>query len=136
MAQSDGGGFAEVNSFFEGTWKMDGKETFEKWEVSGDKGLKGTGYKLKEGEKKVSETLEIKSIDGNIFYIATVPNQNNGAGIKFKMTGTDKSEYVFENAAHDFPKKIIYKKLSPTEMFVQVLGDGGKGFSFKMTMIE
>ncbi|NJM53120.1 MAG: hypothetical protein HC846_06840 [Blastocatellia bacterium] len=31
---------------------------------------------------------------------------------------------------------MFYKKLSETEMFVQVLGDGGKGFSFKMAKTQ
>lgn len=119
-------------SFFAGTWKMEGKESYEKWEKSGDSVFKGKSYKVKDGKESISETLEIKSIDGKIYYLATVLNQNNGATIKFALTSAKDNEFIFENPEHDFPKKLIYKKMSETEMFVRVLGDGGKGFSFKM----
>ena len=119
-------------NFFAGVWKTEGKENFEKWEKSGDSILKGKAYKVRNGKESVSETLEIKNIDGKLYYLATVPNQNNGATVKFALTGSKDNEFVFENPEHDFPKKLVYKKLSETEMFVQVLGAEGKGFSFKM----
>jgi uncharacterized protein YciI len=42
------------------------------------------------------------------------------------------STFTFENPNHDFPKKIIYQKLSDTEIFVQVSGDKQKVFAYKM----
>jgi hypothetical protein len=126
----------EISNFLAGTWKMEGKESFEQWEKSGESALKGRSFKIKDGKENVSETLEIKNIDGKIYYLATVPDQNNGATISFVLTAAKDNEFIFENAEHDFPKKLIYQKVSETELFVQVLGDGGKGFSFKMTKVD
>lgn len=81
---------------------------------------------------KVSEYLEIKKHDNHIVYTASVVNQNQGKAIDFKLTKTD-STFTFENPNHDFPKKIVYQKLSDTEIFVQVSDENNKGFLYKMT---
>lgn len=120
----------QITNLFAGTWKTEGKENYEKWEKT-DSAFKGKGYNIKNNQEKITEYFEIKNINGKIYYMATVPNQNNGATVKFVLTKWDNDEFVFENPEHDFPKKIIYKKLSDREMFVQVLGQGNKGFSFK-----
>ncbi len=135
FSQSEKVSMNAVQNFFGGTWKVEGRETYERWEVSGES-LVGRGYKIKDGAEKLSENLEIKCIEGKIYYLATVPDQNDGKTVRFALTSSSESEFTFENPEHDFPKKLIYKKNSPTEMFVQVLGEGGKGFSFKMIKIN
>ncbi len=47
--------------------------------------------------------------------------------------GQQKPAYVLYNAEG---KKVSYKKLSSTEVFVQVLGGNNSGFSFKMTKVK
>jgi hypothetical protein len=121
--------------FFAGTWKVEGKETYEMWELSGDS-LIGKGYKVNDGAEKISETLAIKSIDREFNDLTSVLDQNDGKTVKFKMTGFAKDEFTFENPEHDFPKKLFYRKNSPTELFMQVLGDDGKGFSLKMIKVK
>lgn len=123
---------SDVQDFFAGKWKIDGKDSYEHWEISAEI-LTGRGYKIIDGAEKLSENLEIKIVDGKICYLATVPDQNEGKTVRFELTRFSKNEMIFENPAHDFPKKLIYQKDSPTEMFVQVLGTGDKGFSFRMT---
>jgi len=122
----------ESFGFLEGTWKVENKETYEEWSWISESQLKGTGYKIIDGEREISEYLEISENDNSITYTATVPNQNNGQGVDFKLNRPTADEYSFENLNHDFPKKIIYKKLNDEEVFVRVLGEGDKGFSFKM----
>lgn len=117
--------------FLVGTWKIEGKETYESWKKVGDK-LKGESYKMKEGQKYVSETLEIKPKEEKIIYTATVLNQNEGKAIPFTLNMSINELYSFENLTHDFPNKIQYKILSDTELQLSVLGKDGKGFSYKM----
>lgn len=135
FSQTDKVSMKSVQNFFGGTWKVDGKKTFEKWEVAGDS-LLGKGYKIKDGAEELSENLEIKCLEGKLYYLATVPDQNDGKTVGFALTSSSENEMTFENPEHDFPKKLIFKKESPTEMFVQVSGEGGKGFSFKMIKIN
>jgi len=116
--------------FLVGTWKMEGKEQYEYWEKNQKNGLVGNSYKLVDNQKSISETLRIKSVRNQLIYGATVPNQNDGKTIEF-ILNPDNSEYLsFENANHDFPKKIQYKKISADSIKVSVLGENDEGFSY------
>jgi hypothetical protein len=119
-------------SFLEGTWKTENKETYEVWKKNTDGTLEGQGYKMKAGEKVISEYLSLKMIDGNLTYLARVPNQNNGQTIPFVLNKTVTDQLSFENLSHDFPKKIQYKVINAQTVAVSVLGEGDKGFKFRM----
>jgi serine/threonine protein kinase len=54
------------------------------------------------------DEIEIKIIDNETFYCPAVVDQNDGESVLFKLTSTDPTKLVFENAQHDFPKKICY----------------------------
>ena len=117
--------------FLTGTWKIEGRESYESWKKEGDR-LIGEAYQTKEGQKKISETLEIKIDTGRVIYTATVLNQNQGKGIPFTLNPAEKELYSFENPEHDFPNKIQYKVVTDKELKVSVLGKDGKGFSYTM----
>lgn len=118
--------------FFTGTWKVENKESYETWRINDDGSLEGFSYKIKAGEKQVTESLTIKEHKDHILYTAKVPNQNNGQPVDFKWNKAVKDKFSFENEAHDFPKKVQYTKLNDTTLFVSVLGDHDKGFSYKL----
>jgi len=129
FAQSD------FPAFLQGTWKMENKEVYEHWDQLGNLKLKGISYKIKEGKVMVSEYLEITQENDEIIYTATVPNQNNGVGVDFKLSKMD-SAFTFENPDHDFPKKIVYQKLNETEVYVQVTDGKQKGFAYKIRKLH
>jgi len=79
--------------------------------------------------------IEIQKHRRKDFLSGNRAKSNNGATVKFALTTFKDNEFVFENPEHDFPKKIVCKKVSATEMFAQVLGEGGKGYSFKMVKL-
>lgn len=117
-------------SFLEGTWKIENKDTYEKW-IKVDNRFVGHSFKMVEGQKIILETLTISKIDGKITYHALVPDQNNGNAIPFTLnTGLKANILSFENPEHDFPKKIQYKKIDAAKIHVSVLGEDGKGFSY------
>jgi len=126
--------YAQSNftDFFEGIWKMENKDIYEHWDILNKNSLKGFSYTLKNGQIAVIEYLDITQIDIEIIYTAAVLNQNQDKGISFKLTKSD-STFTFENPDHNFPKKIVYQKLSDSEMFVEVSDGMQKGFSYKMT---
>ncbi|AOW21079.1 DUF6265 family protein [Urechidicola croceus] len=117
--------------FLIGKWKMENKESYESWEKKEDK-YSGQSYKFKNGEKVISENIELKIVENQIIYTPTVFDQNNGKGIPFKLNSSDQDLFSFENLEHDFPKKIQYRILSDDELYVSVLGENDKGFSFKL----
>jgi len=126
----------ESLNFLEGVWKMEDKEVYEVWNLIADNHLKGQSYKITYGIKQITETLEIKNTNNQFIYTATVVGQNDGKGIDFQLNKIDKDTYAFENPKHDFPQKIVYQKLNEEEVFVQVLGEGDKGSSYKMKRSE
>lgn len=118
-----------ISNFLQGTWKIENRESYEYWGKLDDSSFNGFSYQLKNGEMKVSEFLEISYLDDKIIYRARVVNQNQGRGIPFSLTASD-SAYIFENPAHDFPKKIVYHPINQTKVKVTVSDDGKKGFSY------
>lgn len=122
---------SDMPLFLQGTWKIEEKESYEHWDRLGDNRLKGFSYSLENGEMLVSEYLDIVRQGNRIMYIATVPGQNQDKSINFTLKRTD-SIYSFENPAHDFPKKVVYKLLSDTVVWVRVSDGKQKGFSYKM----
>ena len=117
--------------FLVGTWKMEGKEYYEFWEKL-DHILKGKSYKMVDGQKIVTEIIELKSEGDRIIYTPTVFDQNEGKPIQFILLKLDKNVFSFENSDHDFPKKIQYTVVSENELFISVLGENDKGFSYKL----
>ncbi len=129
--------FSETNkkndfSFLEGTWKVEFKENYETWERVNDKELKGKSYTLKNQKKIIAEFLELKENEGKTVYTAVVMNQNDGKPVDFVLNKDVKGKFSFENLTHDFPKKIQYTLLDEKTLFVEVLGENDKGFSYRM----
>ncbi len=117
--------------FLIGTWKKEGKESYESWVKKDDK-FQGQSYKIKDGQKFVSENIEVTLVGDQIMYTPTVFNQNDGKGIPFTLKSLEENLFSFENPKHDFPKKIQYKILNSNELYVSVLGEKDKGFSYKL----
>lgn len=117
--------------FLQGTWKIENKEEYEHWDKLNENSLKGFSYKLKDGKLLVAEYLDITKVNQEVIYTATVLNQNQGKGIQFILSKAD-SSYTFENLHHDFPKRIVYKRLNDTEIHVQVSDGKQKGFTYKL----
>ena len=65
---------------------------------------------------------------------ARVPDQNEGEAVVFILASDPSvnNEWMFINDKHDFPKRILYKKISDNEWFADVRGDDNKGFSIKL----
>ncbi|MDJ0645730.1 MAG: DUF6265 family protein [Flavobacteriaceae bacterium] len=117
--------------FLIGNWKIEGKESYESWKKESNK-LVGEVFKIKNGKKVLSETIEIKIVENQIIYAPTVFDQNEGKAIPFKLILPENNLFSFENPEHDFPKKIQYKILSKDELYISVLGQNDKGFSYKL----
>lgn len=124
-------GIAELQ-FLEGTWKVENKKDYETWKKAGDTILEGCSYKIRDEKKITIEYLTIRKVGNKTIYTAKVVNQNGGQPVDFPLNKDVKDKVSFENPNHDFPKKIQYKRIDKTTLFVEVLGEGDKGFSYKM----
>lgn len=114
----------EKFSWLTGTWKnqSSARNAFESWEKEDKQAMVGRGYTVEGGDTTVSEMLQLEEKDGDIFYIATVP-QNPGP-VYFKLVKMDEGEFVFENPEHDFPNRIIYMRQGEDSLHVRIEGMG------------
>jgi len=115
--------------FLKGEWKAEGKETYEFWMLNKNGNLRGNTYDIINGQKEI---LGLKLKNNKIVYQATVPDQNEGKIVSFTLNTNVKNCFSFENAQHDFPKKIQYEKISENEILIRIMGDKEEGFSYKL----
>jgi uncharacterized protein YciI len=116
--------------FLSGTWKVSGKDNYEHWNATNGPTLRGVGYSMKNGLPSITEYLEIRKEGSTVFLIATVPNQNNGESIRFKLT-QDGAKFSFENPDHDFPKKIVYDRLDQDNLQVSLSGKAAMTYTLE-----
>lgn len=104
-----------------GTWvyKAARQETYERW-VADDTGLTGLAFHIDRGDTVVSEELQIVMRGPVVYYVAH-PRQNDAPTL-FALTESDSVVAVFENADHDFPKRIIYTHRQPDSMMATIEG--------------
>lgn len=88
--------------------EQNGQIIYESWVKTNDQLLSGKSFFVENNDTNILETIEIKIIDNETFYCPAVVDQNDGESVLFKLTSTDPTKLVFENAQHDFPKKICY----------------------------
>jgi len=75
------------------------------------------------------EFLRIEQRGNDLFYVAN-PNANCPQ-TDFKLTRLSGQEVIFENPAHDYPKRVIYRKNSDGSLVASIdAGEGTKSQSF------
>jgi len=105
----------------------------EAWEKINDEYMTGEGLFIMKDNSSVIELLTIFIKDGALYYAALVPNQNGGEEIIFIDTMNHPDSLVFENALHDYPKKIIYHKEEAGTVAVYIYGANEDDFQ-KITL--
>jgi hypothetical protein len=112
----------------EGVWFMptDRGDRLEIWKVEDDSTMVGRSVRIKQedGDTVTLETLRLTRRDTNIIYSAVVRGQNSNKPVDFELTEAYSDEFLFENPAHDDPKKIKYILLGNREL--QVTTEGKK----------
>ena len=124
--------------FMSGCWEV--KEgpmlTEEQWSKPAGDTLLGTSRITKTGKIVFSEFMRIEKVDGGYAYRARIlPGQ---PGTLFKMIRATETEVVFENPTHDFPQRIIYRKIDGG-LFARIEGvENGKprAVDFPMTAVS
>jgi hypothetical protein len=108
--------FSELK-WLEGEWISESKNGIltEKWRKVNNQLLVGNSYFINNLDTVYQEQIKIEKIRENdienIYYQATVSNQNMGLPIRFKLISKLNSDTLrFENKHHDFPQYIIYQK--------------------------
>lgn len=111
-------------------------ELTERWKQENDSVYLGESYFVINGKDTVfAETVRLEEASGKLTYTVTVPGQNNGQPVPFKMTSATDSQLVFENPQHDFPSKIVYNKITADSIMAEISGmEKGKPASQQFAM--
>jgi len=126
-----------------GTWEMrrsTGGTRLEIWTAHNEESIAGKGLMINDTDTTILEQIELTYRDNEFYYIATIPDQNNGNPIEFRLVKTEGRIFTFENPGHDFPQRIIYQ-FKPMEeqadndiaidsLLVRVEGLDGNGIDY------
>ncbi|MBY8961679.1 hypothetical protein KJK34_02820 [Flavobacterium sp. D11R37] len=95
----------------------------EIWEKLNDSVFAGQAFVINEENDTIFfEHIRLEETKGEVFYIVTVPDQNDGQAVPFKMTAINDSLIVFENPEHDYPQKIAYRKVNADSLIAEISG--------------
>ncbi|MFN8010681.1 MAG: DUF6265 family protein [Holophagaceae bacterium] len=127
----------EALAWMAGAWRTTGPVTFEEHWMAPRGGLMvGMGRTVAKGRAVAFEFLRIETKEGRTAYLASPGGR---PATRFELTRATADEAVFENLAHDFPKRIIYRRLPDGGLFARVEGDGTekeKPLEFRYTRLE
>ena len=100
----------EELSWLAGCWRSEGDnpQITEQWMKPGGKTMLGMSRTIADGKTREFEFSRIvQEENGEIFFVANPSGQNEA---RFKLTIVSSQEARFENPAHDFPQRIIYRR--------------------------
>lgn len=72
------------------------------------------------------EALRLVAMAGHVFYVAKVAH--NEYPVAFRLVDCDVDRLVFANPAHDFPRRIEYRRTGPDAFDAHVSDGATKGF--------
>ena len=116
-----------------GCWVSDdGKERTEEFWFKPAGSMIGMSRTIAGGKTVFIEYCQIAEARGEINY--TVSLGMGARPVSFKLIKSSDSEAVFENPAHDFPQRIIYRLESKDSLFARIEGKEkgvSKGMDFR-----
>ncbi len=101
----------------------DGFILFEDWKPLNSNSLIGRSYRIDHADTIILETMTLKYIDTDLYYIPTVIDQNEGKAVKFKLISNANDLYIFENKLHDFPQRINYQFIGNDSISASIEGE-------------
>jgi hypothetical protein len=118
-----------------GDWTAAGSKSVfhESWAAAGPQTFEGAGVEraVADGAVKGAESLRLVEMAGGVFYVAKVTH--NELPVAFRLTSCSDSRYVFENPAHDFPRRLEYRRGDDGRLTVAVSDGADRGFALDFT---
>lgn len=95
----------------------------ESWEEENDSVYAGKSFFITAAKDTTfAEYIQLTEDDGKLKYIVSVKGQNGEEPVAFTLTQASDRQLVFENPQHDFPDKIIYRKISADSVVAEISG--------------
>jgi hypothetical protein len=114
-------------SWLVGEWenKMPEGDLTETWKKLNDSTYTAKTFFIKGKDTLHSEDIVLIQKGNHLLYVPTVKGQNDNKPVEFKMIEMEdgkENEFQFENPAHDYPQKIVYKKVNDTSLIATISG--------------
>ena len=128
----------EQLAWLAGCWSAEGGEpgTVEHWLPLAGGTLIGVSRTVKGGKTIAHEFMQVRRSDaGQIVFIALPSGQSETT---FVLKSLDTGSVTFENPAHDFPQRVIYRRTSPDRIVGRIDGVRGgnlQGIDFPLRRI-
>jgi len=109
----------------QGAWGLSTKRggiLHEVWQIQNMQYLQSKSFIVRDKDTIPQESVQLRYQDGRITYTSTVPNQNAGQAVTFTLVSHAGGEYIFENKAHDFPQRIVYRVPADSTLDVYIEG--------------
>jgi hypothetical protein len=94
----------------------------ELWMAPGGGVMLGLGRTVRDGKLREYEFVRIVEADGSLAYVAEPSGQ---AKATFPLKSLTAGEAVFEDPTHDFPQRVIYRRVGPDAMTGRIEGQIG-----------
>lgn len=105
----------------------------ESWTTAKGGTMIGVGRTIRDGKMTAYEMIVLREQGDRLAYQAHPSGQPSAT---FLSTRISPSELVFENPAHDFPRKITYRRVGADSIVARVEGPGPndttRGFDIRM----
>jgi Domain of unknown function (DUF6265) len=100
-------------AFIAGCWRSErgGRTVDEQWMAPAGSSMLGMSRTVAGGKTSEYEFLQIQQRSDGLYYVAKPSGQ---AEASFKLVKHAPGELVFENPAHDFPQRILYRRTGDT----------------------
>ena len=125
-------------AWLSGCWQQEAAEagSIESWLAPAGGTMLGVSRTVKAGKTIAFEFMQIRALDdGRLAYIAKPSNQTEAT---FPLLRAAKSEIEFENPAHDFPQRVMYRLTAPDRITARIEGtrDGKvRGIDYPMKRV-
>ena len=118
-----------------GTWRAESRDTViaETWVAVSDTTYEGHGVtrSRSDGSIRDEEDLRLVEMGDGVFYVAKVAQNERPAA--FRLTSCAGGRLVFENPAHDFPRRIEYRRVDDARFEAHVSDGGSRGFRLEFS---
>lgn len=108
-----------------GAWQKqtDTSNLVETWKRENDSTLTGTSFFiLNKKDTLHREIIELVEKNNLLIYTSTIFGENNDEPVAFQKTMETETELIFENPKHNYPQKIVYKKISSSQLSATISG--------------
>ena len=128
---------ASAVSWMAGCWRQESsaRTVEEMWMAPRGDGVLGMSRTVAKGRIVDHEFLQIRVQDGGLVYVAKPSGQPEAT---FTATSVGPREVIFENLAHDFPQRVIYRLQPDGNLAARIEGTEkgqARGIDFPMNRV-